>query len=320
MKKLLPIALLTLLLPVSMLAQIFDPVNFKVSEKKLSSDLLEVSFAATIDDGWHVYGSDIADGGPIKAELTLDACEGAKPDGKLQEKGKAHKGMDPMFGMEVTYYEHNVTFVQRFTLTGGKYNVKGTLTYGACNDENCLPPTNVNFSAEGEYIAPEELGEEIVPECLVEEETEAEETSDSIAMSPPNDLWLPVTFPDGAEGSSANTSLLAIFFMGFLGGLLALLTPCVWPVIPMTVSFFLKRSKSGVRDACLYGLSIVVIYMLLGMAVTAIFGASALNELSTNAVFNLLFCAMLVVFAASFFGAFELTLPESWSTAVDGKA
>ncbi|MBR0362133.1 MAG: thioredoxin family protein, partial [Paraprevotella sp.] len=252
---------------------------------------------------------------------------------------------DEMFGMEVSYMEGEVTFVQKMRITAATYSVKGYLTYGACNDENCLPPTTVDFSYAGEgkpvvkattapvvkdvvVVKEEKKEEKKVVEAPAEEvktdTTVVAEEKSEVAIS---DYWTPVVdklaaFGEGAS-NAASQSLWAIFFLGFIGGLVALLTPCVWPIIPMTVSFFLKRSgdkKKGIRDAATYGVSIVVIYVLLGLAVTGIFGASALNALSTNAIFNIFFFLMLLVFAASFFGAFEITLPSSWSNAVDSKA
>jgi thiol:disulfide interchange protein DsbD len=234
--------------------------------------------------------------------------------------------------MKVSFFEHTATFVQKVKITGATYKLEGYMQYGACNDENCLPPSNVDFSYSGKGVTaaaaePAEATEEAAP---------AEEVADAANDSIPaaaevaeasGDLWAPVIQElsqySNAGKADTNRSWIYIFIMGFLGGLVALVTPCVWPIIPMTVSFFLKRSgdkKKGIRDAWTYGASIVVIYLVLGLAITLIFGASALNSLSTNAIFNIIFFLMLVIFAASFFGAFEITLPSSWSTAVDSKA
>ena len=195
------------------------------------------------------------------------------------------------------------------------------MQYGSCNDENCMPPTNVEFTFSGKGAASAKEGETIPATKLVPAE---QAVSSNVSTA---DYWSPVVDKLNAFGEeTAQTSSQAwymIFILGFGGGLIALFTPCVWPIIPMTVSFFLKRSKDkkkGIRDAWTYGASIVVIYVTLGLAITLIFGASALNALSTNAVFNILFFLMLVVFAASFFGAFEITLPSKWSNAVDSKA
>ena len=315
------------------LAQFQTPVTIKASQNKVSDDVLEVVFRGTVDAGWHVYGTDFADGGPTRAELTLETQKGVKPDGKLRAVGNVQKKMDEMFGMEVSYMEGTAEFVQRFVITEPEYEVSGYLTYGACNDENCMPPTNVefNFKGEGKKMAAvsEPKTNETKPEepAVVEEDTIAEAPVPAVSpVDKGNELWTPVidelkAFEAGTQ--TTDKSLLGIFLLGMLGGLIALLTPCVWPIIPMTVSFFLKRAedkKKGIRDAITYGISIVVIYVLLGLLVTLIFGASALNALSTNAVFNIFFFLMLMVFGASFLGGFEITLPSSWTNAVDRKS
>ena len=315
------------------LAQFQTPVTIKASQNKVSDDVLEVVFRGTVDAGWHVYGTDFADGGPTRAELTLETQKGVKPDGKLRAVGNVQKKMDEMFGMEVSYMEGTAEFVQRFVITEPEYEVSGYLTYGACNDENCMPPTNVEFNFKGEGKKMAAVSELKAEEAKPEEP--APVVSDTIAETPVsavspvdkgNELWTPVidelkAFEFGTQ--TTDKSLLGIFLLGMLGGLIALLTPCVWPIIPMTVSFFLKRAedkKKGIRDAITYGISIVVIYVLLGLLVTLIFGASALNALSTNAVFNIFFFLMLMVFGASFLGGFEITLPSSWTNAVDRKS
>ena len=315
------------------LAQFQNPVTFSATQKKVSEDVLEVTFQGSVDAGWHVYGTDIADGGPTRAELTLETQKGVKPDGKLRATGKVQKAMDEMFGMEVSYMEGTASFVQRFTITEPEYEVAGYLTYGACNDQNCIPPTNVEFSFKGEgkpqVAETEKKAEEAKPEepVVAEDTIKAEEPAEeAVSLEEGNDLWAPVV--DELKAFEAGTqtkdrSLWGIFLLGVLGGLIALLTPCVWPIIPMTVSFFLKRTddkRKGIRDAITYGISIVVIYVLLGLLVTLIFGASALNALSTNAIFNIFFCLMLLVFGASFLGGFEITLPSSWTNAVDKKS
>ena len=315
------------------LAQFQTPVTIKASQNKVSDDVLEVVFRGAVDAGWHVYGTDFADGGPTRAELTLETQKGVKPDGKLRAVGNVQKKMDEMFGMEVSYMEGTAEFVQRFVITEPEYEVSGYLTYGACNDENCMPPTNVEFNFKGEGKKMAAVSEPKTNETKPEEP--ASVVSDTIAETPVsavspvgkgNELWTPVidelkAFETGMQ--TTDKSLLGIFLLGMLGGLIALLTPCVWPIIPMTVSFFLKRAedkKKGIRDAITYGISIVVIYVLLGLLVTLIFGASALNALSTNAVFNIFFFLMLMVFGASFLGGFEITLPSSWTNAVDRKS
>ncbi len=349
MKRIVSLLTLYIYIGAVALAQFQNPVNITAAQKKVADDAIEIVFQGTVEAGWHVYGTDIADGGPTRAELTLEKLQGLKPDGKLRATGKVHKAMDEMFGMEVSYMEGTASFAQRFIITEPEYEVVGYLTYGACNDENCIPPTDVEFSFKGEGAPSNSSvkGEKSPSESPVkgEDKVTSEPTlpSDSTSIVSPSSkdstkevsplrgdlegsLWTPVVdelkaFEAGAE--TTDRSLLGVFLLGLLGGLIALLTPCVWPIIPMTVSFFLKRTddkRKGIRDAITYGVSIVVIYVLLGLLVTLLFGASALNALSTNAVFNIFFFLMLMVFGASFLGGFEITLPSSWTNAVDKKS
>jgi thiol:disulfide interchange protein len=320
-------------------AQIHEPVKFKTEIKKLSTTQAEIIFTGIIEPGWHVYSTDLPSGGPISATFNVDKMEGATLDGKLKPVGKEIENFDKIFEMNLRYFGGTAKFSQKLKLNAPSFHVAGYLEYGACNDESCLPPTEVPFSFSGKG-----------PENAVKDQTKESESAtkevndsdksimineDSLAQAElaVNDttsvenFWTPVIKElnnfGGENGPTANRSIIYIFLTGFIGGLLALFTPCVWPIIPMTVSFFLKRSKDrrkGIRDAWLYGVSIVVIYVTLGLAVTLIFGASALNALSTNAIFNIFFFLMLIVFAISFFGAFEITLPSKWSNAVDSKA
>ena len=299
-------------------AQIQDPVQFKTEWKKISDTEAQIVFTGVIDEGWHVYSTDLPEGGPISATFNTDTMEGIELDGKLMPEGKEIEAYDKVFEMQLRYFEEKATFIQKLKITAANYFIEGYLQYGSCDDENCLPPTNVEFSYSGQGAAG-------APAATSNEEKPAAQAVDSNVSTA--DYWAPVIDKLNAFGeetaNAANQSWFIIFITGFIGGLLALFTPCVWPIIPMTVSFFLKRSKDkkkGIRDAWTYGASIVVIYVTLGLAITLIFGASALNALSTNAVFNILFFLMLVVFAASFFGAFEITLPSKWSNAVDSKA
>lgn len=325
MKKIVSFLMLSFI-AIATFAQFQEPVTWNVKFEKLSDTEAEISFVGQIERGWHVYSTDLGDGGPISATFNVDKIVGAKADGTLKPVGKEVSAFDKMFSMQVRYFEKRAQFVQKLTLEGGPYEVTGYLEYGACNDENCLPPTPVEFSFKGEVAA---VANATTPATPAEETPAAEvaETPAPANESISGDLWTPVIDKLQSFGTTevpTDISLWAIFIAGFLGGFVALFTPCVWPIIPMTVSFFLKRNKNdkakGIRDAWTYGASIVVIYVTLGLAITLIFGASALNALSTNAVFNLLFCLMLVVFAASFFGAFEITLPSKWSNAVDSKA
>ena len=336
MKKLLSIIGL-LLATLSLQAQILDPVSFKTEFNKVSDDVTEIVFTAKIDPGWHIYSTDLGDGGPISASFNIDKITGAHVDGKLLPVGNEQAVYDKLFGMDVRYFEKEAKFVQRIRLEGGTYRIEGYLEYAACNDQNCLPPSEESFmftgtadvaAAEGEATEDEAEDEEKEESSAENEETTESSVADSQSptIGGQSSWWQPVISELRAFGESAGTvdrSWLYIFFTGFIGGLLALFTPCVWPIIPMTVSFFLKRSKDkkkGIADAMTYGLAIVVIYVALGLLVTLLFGASALNALSTNAIFNIFFFLMLVVFAISFFGAFEITLPSSWSNAVDSKA
>ena len=330
-------------------AQMANPVKVQSQLKEISATEAELVFDATIEAGWHMYSTEVVEFGPTPTSLTVEKISGAKLKGALKPKGSPIKKYEEMFAADVFYFEKAASFVQKLTLEGGKYHVEGFLEYGACNDQSCTPPTKVDFSYDGEAKKEEAVKEkESEPAKKTEEEPVAQEEQakleqlaaevpDSAQMALPiaeempvgqlgsADLWAPVVDQLKAfeDNTTTNNTLWQIFLLGLLGGLVALVTPCVWPIIPMTVSFFLKRSgdkKKGIRDAIIYGISIVVIYLALGLIVTAIFGASALNALSTNAIFNIFFFLMLVVFAASFFGAFELQLPSSWSNAVDSKA
>ena len=332
MKNKLLLIMLAALVGLTARGQIMDPVHFTSQLKMLGGEEAEIIFSATVDDGWHVYSTDMGDDGPVSATFNAVKMDGAEPVGKLKPRGKVIKEYDKMFGMELRFFEHQAAFVQKIRFTKPRYTIDCYLEYGACNDEMCMPPSQVELKKSGQ--APQYAGMEEAPK----EEPAAQDTalalpaaaSDSAALAQPateDALWQPVIHElqafDGESHSAENLALWMIFLEGLLGGLLALFTPCVWPIIPMTVSFFLKRNKErakAIREATTYGLSIVVIYVLLGLAVTLLFGASALNALATNAVFNIFFCLLLVVFAASFFGAFELTLPASWSSKIDAKS
>lgn len=337
-------------------AQIKDPIKFKTELTPLSDTEAEVVFTAAIDKGWHVYSTDLGDGGPISATFNIDNKSGVELVGKLKPVGKEVATFDKLFEMKVRYFENTAKFVQKVKFTGGAYAIEGYLEYGACDDESCLPPTQVPFKFSGvakagnaaatktEQPKAEQPEQKVVDKADKKEGATPVASKDSSAMMElvpattteaatdiqpavaSSELWKPVISDLqalGEEHGQEDMSWIYIFITGFLGGLLALFTPCVWPIIPMTVSFFLKRSKDkkkGIRDAWTYGASIVVIYVALGLAITLIFGASALNALSTNAIFNILFFLMLVIFAASFFGAFEIRLPSKWGNAVDSKA
>lgn len=339
MKKLLTI-LLFVLAVAGVRAQMMDPVHFTSQLKDLKNGEAELIFKATIDAGWHVYSTGLGDGGPISASFHKVKMDGAETVGKLQARGKEIKQFDKLFEMEVRYFEQAVTFVQKIKFTKPKYDIDCYIEYGACNDQSCLPPSEAQLKAAGQATLPAEASDakqasESNPSSDTDISNEASVANDSVSTSQTSpadtiattDLWTPVISELQAfNGDAAPTESMAwwlIFIEGLLGGFIALFTPCVWPIIPMTVSFFLKRNKDkskAIREATTYGLSIVVIYVLLGLAVTLLFGASALNALATNAVFNIFFCLLLVVFAASFLGAFEITLPSSWSNKIDAKS
>ncbi len=327
MRKLLAILVLVLAC-VSTNAQMMDPVHFTTQLKELKNGEAELIFKATIDAGWHVYSTGLGNDGPISASFNKVKMDGAETVGKLQARGNEIKQFDKLFDMEVRYFEKAVTFVQKIKFTKPKYDIDCYVEYGACNDQSCLPPSEAAFKQSGNSPIKEETVdvkvEPIVDTAKVETPVDST-VVDTMVVA--DNLWTPVVAElqsmNGESAPTENMALWLIFIEGLLGGFIALFTPCVWPIIPMTVSFFLKRNKErskAIREATTYGLSIVVIYVLLGLAVTLLFGASALNALATNAIFNIFFCLLLVVFAASFFGAFEITLPSSWQNKVDAKS
>ena len=283
------------------------PVTVRQHTEQVSADTIRLSFDLKIADGWHIYSTGL-EGGPITASLDLDSSNGIEAASPLLFKGDEIEMDDPVFGMRVRYFEHEVTFYQNFKISETGWSMEGALTYGACNDESCLPPQKVEFSHNGSDLK----ADATVPATGGIEQIEGFDAG----------LWAPVSYTQ-ADAGTASRSLWGLFLTSFIGGLIALLTPCVWPIIPMTVSFFLKRSQTrsrAIRDAILYGLSIVAVYVALGLIITLIFGANALNALSTNAIVNIVFFLILVAFALSFFGLFEITLPSGWSTGADRKS
>ena len=303
------------------LAQMVEPVHFKTSFPENPAEKAEIVFDGKIDDGWHVYSTNLGSEGPIEAQLLVNNLKGVELDGPLSTRGKEIKKYDDMFGMELRYFEGKVTFVQPVRFTSADYSIDVTLEYGACNDNSCLPPTHVDFRKSGKCALAQS------GQSADQAETEQPVVSkDSVAAAPHavSDTWKPVIdqMNEHADALAADMPLWKILLEGILGGLLAIFTPCVWPIIPLTVSFFLKRNKErgkAVREALTYGAAIVVIYVALGLVVTGVWGANKLNDLATNAVFNIFFCALLFVFAASFFGAFEITLPSSWTDKVESR-
>lgn len=318
------LSLTALLLTMSISAQIYEPVKWTQKVKVTSATTADVIIHATIDDGWHLYGMNIPEDGPRPTAIVFDKFENAKKLGEIRAVSKLIKAFDANFNMELNWYVNDADFIQKISFKdAAKVKINGSIEFMVCNDQSCLPPTTIPFTVR---IAQQAQSVEQI-------EAVAAIVQDTLAKAAPvtsvktHDYWSPVItelkgFGDSND-TSDTTSLFRIFLLGLLGGLLALFTPCVWPIIPMTVSFFLKRSDNkakGRRDAILYGLAIIFIYVLLGLLITLIFGASAMNSLSTNAIFNLIFFGLLVLFAVSFFGAFELTLPASWTTKLDAKA
>ena len=341
MKKVM-MTLWTLMVVLGMHAQMVDPVHFTSELKMGEGTEAEIIFHATIDNGWHVYSTEIGEDGPIEATFNVEKMEGAELVGKLTPKGKVIKKMDKLFNMELKYFEKEATFVQKIRFTKPQYDIDCYLEYGACSDASCLPPSEIALKQKGKSPAiGNDKGEDRSEKTEVKSE-KTEEGSEKLeadsalvtSLTPPSsplsnetDLWAPVTEQLRALGTGeelAKQSLLWLLLMGFVAGLLAVCMPCIWPIIPMTVSFFLKRSKNdskkGIRDAFTYGLSIIVIYLGLGLLVTALFGSDTLNAMSTNAVFNVFLFLLLVMFALSFFGWFEIRLPDSWANKVDEKA
>ena len=357
MKKLISSIMLALIALVAQ-AQILTPVKWKIKlDDKGGAPEKEIVFTATADKGWHLYDMNLPEGGPVSTSFTFETLNGAELIGQPVPSVKPTTVYDEQFAMNLRWYPGTVSFTQKLKVTDpAKFKAEGEVEFMACNDETCLPPDQIPFSFDKKSIhvdpalaanssttevdkedataiqpdtqvVAEEASELNTPDPAAKETpaTTSPKASDSLTDSP--NLWSPVidqlkSFGDSTV-SAADTSWLFIFFAGFLGGLIALLTPCVWPMIPMTVSFFLKRTKDrkkAIRDAITYGLSIIVIYLVMGLLITGIFGASALNDLSTNAIFNILFFLLLVVFAVSFFGAFDLVLPASWTSKLDSKA
>ena len=334
-------------------AQMLNPVKVTSTLKTNGSAEAEIVFSCKIQPGWHVYSTGLGADGPISASFHVNKMDGAELVGKLKARGKEISTFDPLFEMKLRYFEGSATFVQKIKFTKPTYVIDAYLEYGACSEQNCLPPSEASIKKSG--TSPAVDGKEAAKDnaadaSKVDAAALAKAQADSLAnlanavkvdstasIDPAFSVeansddakawWKPVVKELQAFGGNndiASHGILYIFIIGFVGGLLALVMPCIWPIIPMTVSFFLKRAKNdkkkGIRDAITYGLSIVIIYLVLGLAVTAIAGPSTLNALSTSAVFNIILFLLLAIFAFSFFGWFEIKLPDSWGNAVDSKA
>lgn len=287
-----------LLLSTVSYSQIYDPVKWSTSVETVSDSTYDLIIHATIESNWHLYSQNVPENGPIPTTFTFQTTADFELVGNtLEEEG--HTIYDSVFEMKIKYFENNATFKQRVkVLSENAIKITGEVEFMVCDDTKCLPPTfiDLNFSIERKN------GETSISE---------------------KDKYKEIATPAKNKDKSKKRNLLAIFIIAFFSGLAALLTPCVFPMIPMTVSYFTKRSKSkasGIRNAIFYGISIVIIYVLLGSLVSAVFGADALNALATNVWFNIIFFLLLILFAVSFLGAFEIVLPSSWGTKVDAQA
>lgn len=337
------IAILAVLFSITVNA---NPVSwtFKLADK--GNGEIELEANAQIAQGWHLYDTEMPEGDilPTPTHIEIDKVAGATPVGKFKAvNSKLHKDFDKIFEAVIGYYETKATFVQRFKITNkDTFVLSGSVRAQSCNDRECTPPLPISFDFTKSDLPAsvttagsneEPTGATTDPVANTDNDTQTDSVASASALETTNtqsensDLWAPVIkeLEDyGAKGSTSDMSLLWIFLAGMGGGFIALLTPCVWPMIPMTVSFFLKRNKKSrskaIKDAVIYGLGIIIIYVALGLLITGIFGASALNDLATSALFNLIFFGLLVVFAVSFLGAFEIVLPSSWTNKMDSKA
>lgn len=300
------ILILFMLVSMQISAQILEPIKWNITEHKISESSLEVRYKATIEEGWHLYSNILPEDGPLATEVKYTTLQGVQAVGELTTDVKATEEYVELFSMVLGIFEGEVTFSQKFNLLSPDYKIEGGIKFMGCNNQTCLTPTTQNF----QFVS-------VQPVVVDDEDIFEQEVVETKS-------WTPVVEElDSVERIEEKRSNMYIFLASFLGGLLALLTPCVWPMIPMTVSFFLKHSggrREAVWKAMMYGVAIIVVYLVLGLLITTIFGASALNSLSTNAWFNVFFFLLLVLFAASFFGAFDLTLPASWTTKLDAKA
>ena len=317
-----------LLSSMAVFGQIERPVTWSFEQKAGKDKDIQFIFKATIDKPWHIYGMNLPSGGPISTSIHFNKSAGIKLVGKPTSASKLNEAYDKNFDMKLSWYETQAVFVQKAVVTDAKaFAVSGYVEFMCCNDENCLPPSKEPFTFGKPALAVEPVAatspQTAATPAVTSNTDSTTKTAVVASVSSLPSTWAPMIAQMKKFAHNKQNSLWGILLLGMLGGLIALMTPCVWPIIPMTVSFFLKRSdnkRKAKRDAALYGLSIIAIYLSLGIIITLAFGASALNSLSTNAFFNLFFFALLVLFAVSFFGAFELTLPASWTTKLDAKA
>lgn len=307
--------------------QIQEPVKWEKNIKLTDDTHGTITFKARIESGWHMYADKIPNGGPKPFSIDWKKLDGVKLDGHFKSSPAPRHKHDPIFEMDLSWWTGQVTITQPFTITAEKYTIGGDVWYNCCNDQTCIAPTNELFSFTGKKDSkPQETDTvaAITPNDSIGVQPVI--VGDSLSTDSNTDLWAPVQFSgdgDSDTGGTSSGALWYLFFSCFLGGLIALLTPCVWPIIPLTVSFFLKKScsrKKSIRDAIAYGLAIIIIYVLLGLIITGIFGASKLNDIATNAVCNIIFFLLLLVFGISFLGAFDIKLPDSWSNKLDSRA
>lgn len=294
-------------------------VEWSAQLSEPSNGTATLTVSGTVADGWHIYGFSMPTlepeaGVPDPTTLALTLPDGVSADGDMEKTGNEQMHFDEFMNLNLPWLTGKVTFTQRLKISGNASGeISGVVRYMACTEESCTPPARYDFNINlgGAAVAPAQAEN---PDQIATSQAPAQPGNAQLSQ-----WWEPVD----VSTNSVQQSYWAILIFGFLGGLVALMTPCVWPMIPMTVSFFLKKSKSrsrSIRDAIIYALSIIVIFLVLGIILTLIFGPGKLNEIATGAVFNLIFFALLVVFAISFFGAFELTLPSRWSNAIDAKA
>lgn len=332
------IGILLFLVSVTLNAQ--NPISWDFKLSDAGNGEVNILATATVEQGWYMYDTNIPEGGPNPTMIEFDEIRGAVAVGDFKSVDKEAKvKFDEIFQMEIGSFTNSVTFAQRLKVTDkSAFSVIGNVRAQACNDQTCTPPLPVDFSFSGSNL-PASLvvtgsATDVIPgtdtaaltEVVSAAQTDSNLSNSTLAPVNSDVLWTPVieelkSLSDGDD--LADASLVSIFLKGLIWGFAALLTPCVWPMIPITVSFFLNRNKKSrkkaIQDASVYGLSIIVIYVTLGLIITAIFGASALNNLATSPVFNLIFFALLITFAFSFMGAFEMVLPASWTNKMDSK-
>ena len=295
-------------------AKIFDPVNWSYSSEKINDKEFDLLITAKIEKGWHLYSQFIEEGGPIPTSFKFNPSAAYRLIGKITESPKPITAFDKNFNMEIAWHKNQVVFKQRISLNKPITAITGVLEFMVCDDQRCLPPAEVEF--EIPLVAGSEVitaSENSTPDSAIVAGQVADTSSSMLASA----------IVSSKTASKAEGSLWAIFIAGFIGGLAAFFMPCIYPMIPMTVSFFTKQSGSrakGIRSAIIYGVSIIIIYVALGLLITLIFGASALNEAASSATFNLLFFVALIIFGISFLGAFEITLPSALVNKMDEKS